>query len=271
MIKDFVTVAGLRTHYWQAGKGPVLLMLHGQLPGSCVAVEWGDQVQRFADAGFSVWAIDEAGFGQTDNPSDWSIEARIAHAQAFVDEVIKPERYHIWGCSMGTLMGCKMALMDPRIDKLVLMPSTLLPPPVPGVPPVTGIIPGSVGELARQYTPTADNARELLKRVLKNPAALSENRVRLLVENSSGKNEEAERKRVEHGRPGPMYEELPDVKNKVLIHWGRDDPNSPLERTILMLRLFPNAEMHVVGPAGHWPQVDQADRTFELVNAYLKS
>src|SRR5262249_5394541 len=84
MIKDFVTVAGLRTHYWHAGSGPVLLMLHGQLPGSCVAVEWGDQVQRFADAGYSVYAIDEAGFGQTDNPRDWSIETRIAHARAFV-------------------------------------------------------------------------------------------------------------------------------------------------------------------------------------------
>lgn len=87
MIREFVTVAGLRTHYWHAGSGPVLLMLHGQLPGSCAAVEWGDQVQRFADAGYSVYAIDEAGFGQTDNPSDYSIETRIAHARAFVDHI----------------------------------------------------------------------------------------------------------------------------------------------------------------------------------------
>jgi pimeloyl-ACP methyl ester carboxylesterase len=29
--------------------------------------------------------------------------------------------------------------------------------------------------------------------------------------------------------------------------------------------------MHVVRSAGHWPQVDQPDRTFELVNAYLRS
>ena len=94
MIKEFVTVAGLRTHYWHAGNGPVLLMLHGQLPGSCVAVEWGDQVERFADAGYSVYAIDEAGFGQTDNPPDYAIETRIAHARAFVDH-IAPERYHI--------------------------------------------------------------------------------------------------------------------------------------------------------------------------------
>ena len=270
MIKDFVTVAGLRTHYWHAGSGPVLLMLHGQLPGSCVAVEWGDQVQRFADAGYSVYAIDEAGFGQTDNPPDYAIETRIAHARAFVDH-IAPERYHIWGCSMGTVMGCTMAMTDPRIDKLVLMPSTLLPPPLPDAPPVTTPAPGSVGELVRRYAPSIDNARELLKRVLKNPAAWSEERVRLLYENSSGKNAEAEQGRNQGGRPTPIHAELPRVKNRCLIHWGADDPNSPLERAILMLRLLPNAEMHVLRPAGHWPQVDQPDRTFELVDAFLRS
>jgi pimeloyl-ACP methyl ester carboxylesterase len=110
-----------------------------------------------------------------------------------------------------------------------------------------------------------------LKRVLKNPVALSEERVRLVYENSKGKNEEAERQRNEHGRPAPIYAELPHVKNRCLIHWGADDLNSPLERTIMMLRLLPNAEMHVVRPAGHWPQVDQPDRTFDLVNAYLRS
>ena len=270
MIDDFVTVAGLRTHYWHAGSGPVLLMLHGQLPGSCVAVEWSDQVQRFADAGFSVYAIDEAGFGQTDNPPDYSIETRIAHARAFVDH-IAPARYHIWGCSMGTLMGCTMAMTDKRIDKLVLMPSTLLPPPLPNAPLGAPPPSGSVGELARRYTPSLDNARELLKRVLKNPAAWSEERVRLLYENSAGKNAEAEHARNQAGRPAPIHGELPRVTNRCLIHWGADDPNSPLERAILMLRLLPNAEMHVVRPAGHWPQVDQPERTFDLVNAYLRS
>lgn len=63
--EDDVTVAGLRTYYWQAGKGPVLLLLHGQLPGSCVAVEWGDQVRRCAEAGFSVYALDVPGYRQS--------------------------------------------------------------------------------------------------------------------------------------------------------------------------------------------------------------
>lgn len=270
MKKDFVTVAGLRTHYWHAGSGPVLLMLHGQLPGSCVAVEWGDHVQRFAEAGFCVYAIDIAGFGQTDNPADYSIETRIAHASAFVDH-IAPEKYSIWGSSMGTLMGCTMAMTDERIDKLILMPSTLLPPPLPGAPAPTTPAPGSVAELVRKYTPSIENARALLERVLKHPEAWSEERVRLLYENSTGKNDEAERGRVEEGRPAPIYSELHRVKNQCLILWGADDPGSPLERAVLMLRLLPNAEMHVVRRAGHWPQQDQPDRTFALVNAYLKS
>ncbi len=64
--ENHVTVAGLRTYYWQAGDGPVLLMLHGQLPGSWAGVEWEDQVRRCAEAGFSVYAPDVPGFGQAD-------------------------------------------------------------------------------------------------------------------------------------------------------------------------------------------------------------
>ena len=130
--KNHVTVAGLRTYYWQAGTGPVLLMLHGQLPGSCVAVEWGDQVRRFGEAGFSVYAPDVPGFGQTDNPPDFSIGVRIAHARAFADH-FGFTRYSIWGSSMGSYMACALALDDPRVHKLVLNPSTILPPHLPGV------------------------------------------------------------------------------------------------------------------------------------------
>jgi pimeloyl-ACP methyl ester carboxylesterase len=80
----FASVGGLRTHYLQAGSGPALFMLHGQLPGSSAEVEFGGNIDHFAAAGYTVYAPDLAGFGLTDNPQDFSIAARIAHVEAFI-------------------------------------------------------------------------------------------------------------------------------------------------------------------------------------------
>ena len=59
---------------------------------------------------------DLAGFGLTDNPADFSIEARIAHVQSFIAFTGSVPRA-IWGSSMGTYIGCVIALRDPKIAK----------------------------------------------------------------------------------------------------------------------------------------------------------
>jgi len=268
MQKDFVTVAGIRTRYWHAGSGPALFMLHGQLPGSCVATEWGDNVQRFADAGFSVYAPDLAGFGQTDNPPDYSIPARIAHAKAFIDH-IAPERFSIWGSSMGTYKGCAIALEDPRVDKLVIMPSTILPPPLPEG--AVSVVPQreSVASMVRNVTPTLDLTRRVLNRVMSNKARITDELVRLFYENWKGKGEEAERERERIGRAPPLHRELHQLKNRALLLWGADE--SLAERSLLLQRCIPGSELHVLQGCAHWPQVDQAERTFEIVSAFLHS
>ena len=261
--KDFVTVGGLRTCFWHAGTGPTLLMLHGQLPGSCVPVEWGDHISRFAAAGFSVYAPDVAGFGETDNPSDYHIETRIAHLRAFVEH-LGLKQYSVWGSSMGSYMGCAMALTDPQLDKLILMPSTVLPPDLPGQP--WKVLPGSVSEILDQYTPSPANARALMERAIYNHDVITESLVQLFCENSTGKNIEAFRGRQAVGRPKPLYPELVKLKNKALLLWGLNDMP---ERALLLQQAFPGSELHMLPNCKHWPQVDQSARSFDLVRAFL--
>jgi pimeloyl-ACP methyl ester carboxylesterase len=268
---EFVTVAGIKTHYRHAGIGPTLVMLHGQLPGSCVDVEWADNVERVAEAGFSVWAPDLVGFGKTDNPADYSIEARIAHARAFIERV-EPTRYALWGCSMGSYIGCRIALDDPRVDKLILMPSSVLPPPLPGaVPQSAGSPLSSVGAAVQSYTPSLQNARNLLKLVVMNPPRLTEALVQRFYENSAGKNAEAEHGRRSAPRPKPLYEELKRLTARCFLLWGADDPASIAERALLLQRAMRDAELHVLPNCGHWPQVDQPERCIDLVGAFLRS
>src|SRR5262245_7611524 len=268
--KGHVTVAGLRTYYWRAGNGPVLLMLHGQLPGSCVAVEWGDQVRRFGEAGFSVYAPDVPGFGKSDNPADFSIDVRIAHARAFADH-FGFTRYSIWGSSMGSYMGCALALDDPRVHKLVLMPSTILPPYLSGAPASATPAPGTVAAALLELTPSPENARVLLKLVLKNPAAFTEELARDFNENWNAKNHAAHRGRLALGTPKPLHAELPRLRNPALLLWGAEDRSTPTERAVLMQRLIAGSELHVLSSCGHWPQVDQRDRSQQIVTQFLQA
>ena len=268
MKKDSVTVAGLRTHYWHDGTGPTLFMFHGQLPGSCVATEWGDNVQRFADAGFSVFAPDLAGFGQTDNPKDYAFKTRIAHAKAFIDH-FSPKSYAIWGSSMGTYKGCSIALEDPRCEKLVIMPSTILPPPLPEANVSAVPLRESVATMVRNDPPTPEMTRTVLNRVMRNKARISDDLVRLFYENWKGKNEEAERERAKVGRAPPIWQELGRLKAKALLLWGAEE--SLVERSILLQRCIPGSELHVLQGCAHWPQVDQPERTFEIVSTFLRS
>jgi 2-hydroxy-6-oxonona-2,4-dienedioate hydrolase len=261
----FASVGGLRTHYLQAGSGPALFMLHGQLPGSSAEVEFGGNIDHFAAAGYTVYAPDLAGFGLTDNPQNFSIEARIAHVEAFIAFTGMAPRA-IWGSSMGTYIGCSIAKRDPRVERLVITPSSVLPPP--------GTAPRSEAgekqaEAIRSYKPSLEAARALLSRVLVSHQP-SDALVQLFYQMSTGKNEEAERQRRAAGRPRAIHGELSDLRASSLVLWGNDDVSVPGERGLLLFSGLPLAEFHVLHRCGHWPQHDQPERTHRLVGDFLR-
>jgi pimeloyl-ACP methyl ester carboxylesterase len=262
----FATVGGLRTHYLHAGTGPALFMLHGQLPGSSAEVEFGANIDHFAAAGYAVYAPDLAGFGLTDNPADFTIEARIAHVQAFVAFTGASPRA-IWGSSMGTYIGGSIALRDPRVERLVITPSSVLPPP--------GTAPRSAagerfGKDIHDYTPSLEAARALLSQVLVSHPP-SDALVQLFYSMSTGKNEEAERQRRAIGRPRAIYGELAALRAAAFVLWGYDDVAATAERGLALFGGLPRAELHMLHRCGHWPQHDQPERTRRLVGDFLRA
>ena len=61
----FVETNGLRMHIAEAGRGPLVLLLHG-FPE--LWYSWRHQLAALSDAGFHVVAPDQRGYGQTDRP-----------------------------------------------------------------------------------------------------------------------------------------------------------------------------------------------------------
>src|SRR5262249_50987341 len=126
-VEGYLDVVGLRTFYINAGGGHPIVLCHGGSPGPCSSVNWKLNIEPLAAAGFAVYAFDQPGFGRSENPDDYSLDFRFAHARAFVDKM-KIERYHVMGNSMGAYLAAGLALEDPRVRRLVLVSSNTLAP-----------------------------------------------------------------------------------------------------------------------------------------------
>ncbi len=72
-------------------------------------------------------------------------------------------------------------------------------------------------------------------------------------------------------RPRSIVDELKSMRLRTLLLSGLHDAGVPLERTMLLFELLPNAEFHVFSDAAHWVQWDQADRFNTLVADFLSA
>ncbi|HLH21357.1 MAG TPA: alpha/beta hydrolase [Chloroflexota bacterium] len=262
----YLDAAGLRTFYVKQGTGPAVFLVHGASPGATALINWGPTIAGLAAAGFTVYAFDQPGFGRTDNPTDYSVEFRVAHAQAFI-AATGVERYSLIGNSVGGYLVARLALAAPeRVHRLVIVASATLAPP--GGSETQARFQEHAREL-RAYEPSLENMRRLTQGTLFNQALVTEEFVRERYEMSIGKNLEAARERAGMPAARPVYEELRTLPVKTLLVWGANDRGGTLEKALLLFRTIPGAELHVFDQCAHWPQWDHAARFNALVRDFL--
>jgi pimeloyl-ACP methyl ester carboxylesterase len=264
-IGDYVEIDGLRTFYVKKGTGPALVLVHGGAPGGCARVNWGQNIDFFAEHGFTVFACDQPGFGRTDNPIDYSLEYRYQHARKFID-TLGLSQYSLMGNSQGSYIAARLALEDPRLHKLVLVSSGTL---APRGSAQAEEMSREHSERLAQYVPSLDNMRALTMQTLVNPERVTEELVRERYEMSIGKNLEATQARHGLPAPRPIFQELNRLKIPALLMWGANDSGVALERSLLLFQAIPGAELHVFDRCGHWVQWDQADRFHTIVRDFL--
>lgn len=118
----FVNVDGIRTHYLEAGEGPVVVLLHSGEFGGCAELSWEYLIAKLAER-HRVIAPDWLGFGQTAKIHDFDGKRTrmIAHMARFLN-VLAIERASFIGNSMGATFLLQIAAeRHPgfAIDKLV--------------------------------------------------------------------------------------------------------------------------------------------------------
>jgi 4,5:9,10-diseco-3-hydroxy-5,9,17-trioxoandrosta-1(10),2-diene-4-oate hydrolase len=265
--RDDLEILGVRTFAIIAGDGDPIVLCHGGSPGTCSSVNWKLNIEPLAEAGFAVYAFDQPGFGLTENPKDYSLDFRFAHARAFID-AMKLARYHVMGNSMGAYLAARLALEDPRARRLVLVSSNTLAPK--GSPESQAKSKRHADEL-RAYTPSYENMLKMTQGTLYRQELVTAELVRERYEMSAGKNYEAQLKRYEAPRSKPLEDQLTALKAKTLILWGKNDHGTSLDQALLLFQKIPQAELHIFDQCAHWVQWDHADRFNTLVADFLNA
>lgn len=63
---------------------------------------------------------------------------------------------------------------------------------------------------------------------------------------------------------------LRPLDRPALVIWGRNDPFIPVEQAERQRQAFPSARVEIFDDSGHWPFIDNADRTRSLVVPFLR-
>ncbi len=267
----FIDVGGYRTFYIDRGQGPTILLMHGASVAIDAYATWRGAIEALASA-FRVVAYDQVGFGRSDMPKDGRYMnrlERVGHALGFVD-ALGIRRATLVGHSEGAFMATRMAIARPELASgLVIVTSG-------------GTAPRLGGELDRgwmeasktayDYSGGADTedgfirANGSLSR--RNDPALE----RLLRENyrraaTAGQiamfrnlpADELDLDRYVQLQERHIHPHLSALTTPTLIVWASDDPTVPVERGVALMRLFPRADLHVLGGASHMVMHDRAD------------
>ncbi len=261
-----IDAGGVQTSYLEAGAGDPVVMLHGSGPGVSAMANWQHNIGALAQR-FRVLAPDIVGFGATQRPDDvvYSLRTWTDQIWAFLD-AHGIEKTAIVGNSLGGRIALQMATDCPdRITRMVLM----------GAPGVGMTLTDGLAAL-RAYEPSHDAMRDLLRNYFAvDPAMITDELVAIRYEASIADGAyEAYRAmffdpRHTGSQLGITEDEARAIATPALLVHGRDDRVVPMQVSVTMLGLLPNADLHVFSACGHWTQIERADEFSALVADYL--
>ena len=256
--EETIAVGSTRVQVLIGGQGDPLLVLHGA-GGNRGWLRWMAKVAER----HTVYAPTHPGFGRSD-AADWmeGIDDLARFYLWFLD-VMKLDRVHLLGHSIGGWTAAEMATMCPRaIDRLVLVAPTGLRP--------------ERGEILDIFFYPPD---ELFRHTVLDPATIPERETLFGRPPTPEEAEIALRNRETTARltwkPYMFNPRLPHFLPRVtaptLVVWGREDGIVPVECGEQYRRLLPRATLAVLERCGHLPLIERPDEFAALVTDFLGS
>jgi pimeloyl-ACP methyl ester carboxylesterase len=252
----YAQVGGQRIHYFVAGGGAPLVLVHGLASSGA---DWGPLIPDLAKAR-RVYAIDLLGYGKSDKPpgGDYSIAAQAEVVRGLLD-ALPVARADVIGVSMGGWIAMRLAATHPeRVARLVLIDSAGFKFETPLAE--TTFTPSTVEQL--QYvldlqTKRAQHlprfiARDFLREVREDAPVIRASMRAML----SGRD-------LMDGR-------VSAIRMPTLLVWGTADRITPLAVGLRMQRELPNAQLVLAPGCGHLAVLECRDAYMPRLHAFLK-
>ncbi|WP_050787597.1 alpha/beta fold hydrolase [Rhodococcus jostii] len=261
--------------YYERGDGPPLLLLHGSGPGVTGWRNFSGNFDVFA-ARHRTFILEFPGFGISD---DFGGHPMMTAQQAVIEflDGMDLESVAVVGNSMGGIVGAALAINQPqRVSKLVTIGGIGANLYSPG--------PGEGIKLLMEFTdnPSREKLTQWLHSMVYDPAMVTEQLIedrwtqaiepatlasarRMYSSAAFGQMAKAAAASTEP----PLWTKLNQIKAPVLVTWGRDDRVSPLDMSIVPMRMLPRGELHVFPNCGHWVMIEQKAAFESAVLAFL--
>jgi len=229
-------------HYFEAGQGPAVILLHGLGGGKEI---WMASFGALA-AQYHVYAIDQIGFGHSDKPLlDYKIATFADFLQGFMQAQNIPKATLV-GNSLGGWIALDFAVHHPgTVEKLVLVDSAGLPW-TQAFP--ADLNPSSVAEM-----------RAMLESVFYDKKILTDDVVLQAFTNHVRSSEAYTIQRTMAGWAAPQFEDtkLASIHAPTLVVWGRQDVLIPLVSGEKLRDGIPGATLVLIEECGHAPEIEK--------------
>jgi 3-oxoadipate enol-lactonase len=258
---NIIDVNGISVRYQVEGSGPWLTLSHSL---TCDLTMWDELAVALAPT-FSVLRYDTRGHGQTSAPEgEYSFAQLTADLVGLLD-VLKIERTHYLGVSMGGMIGQYFALTVPhRLNKLVIANSTSRIPLEAGplwderiaIARAQGCAGVEEGTLARWFTTGFRVAR---------PDVMA--RIGTLIRTTPAAGYIGCASAI---RALDITSRIGAITVPTLVIAGADDPGTPPAMSEVIARTIPGARLEVIPAASHLSCIEQPEIFNRLVADFLK-
>ena len=247
-------VMGQHIHYYEAGQGPVVILLHGL--GSNAGI-WANNIAPLA-AHYHVYAPDQIGFGHSDKPLlDYKIQTFVEFLQGFMESQ-NIRKAALVGNSLGGWIAADFTAQHPDlVSNLVLVNSAGLRF---GQGPIPDLNPSSLAGM-----------RQVLELIFYNKQMVTDELVHYAFTNHLKDNDGYTVQRTLAGFAQDQFEEskLAAIRVPTLVIWGRNDDLIPLSKGEQFHQGIAGSKMAVINQCGHVPELEKPEEFDRVLIEFL--
>lgn len=255
----YVQVFGQNIHYYDAGSGPAVILIHGLTADAAI---WRENIGPLSHR-FRVLALDQIGSGKSDKPLiNYSVGTRIDFLYGFM-KALDIEKASLVGNSLGGWIAAGFALEHPgMVEKLVLVDS--------GGYALAGPIPPSVKRVLNAAT-LSDTRWAMQAGFYNDEKFVTDEAVLEAFESRLNNSSYMIERTLESAQRSEdvLDGRLSALKMPTLIVWGKYDEIILVERAERFQRDIADSRVVLIDNAGHVPMLEQPQEFNRVVLDFL--